>query len=525
MAEVLSPPLFREPLVERPTLLMTPNWQRWLSFLAQQAGSSTPGPAGPQGPVGPAGPQGPEGDPGPQGATGATGSQGPQGVQGPQGPAGPALGVGVANKVGYWLNAGAMTYDSLLHYDPAQHWLGIGTATPTAPLTFAQAEGQKIHLWASGTTRYGLGVSSGALDIFAQGGAVVRLGHMSMADGTTFTSAMGVTPTLVECAVSMAVAWPPAANYELTTNRFYAAGVSRFNSSVGIAMDPAYPLDVTGHARISSNLGTSSYAPSASYGIETHSVHCYALSRFEGNVIVAGSVDAYNYCMMNSLRLGDHVAPGNTLDVNGGTILRGTVGCYGNTVVGPGSLQVTGNVLYTDAIYGINAQGYAQGGTYAACRWMTCDPAWGNSIFAEAVHIYGNTVYFNLARSGGGNYFQFNFATNAYIGTGAWVDAASDRRIKRNITPIDTPLERLSKLHGSHYERTDLVADEGFPAPNPYEYGLIAQDVAEALPDAAFEHDYAGRGTLWNYYDRPILALLVESVKALAQRVEALEAV
>ena len=241
-------------------------------------------------------------------------------------------------------------------------------------------------------------------------------------------------------------------------------------------------------------------------------------------MIVAGSVDAYAYAMMHSLRLGDHVAPGAILDVNGTAIHRTTTTLVGNTVQGPGYLQVTGNTLYMDAIYGINAQGHAHGGTYAVCRWITCDPNWGNSIFAEAVHIYGNTVYFNLARSGGGNYFQFNFATNAYIGTGSWVDAASDRRIKRNITPIDTPLERLAKLHGSHYERTDLPVVEGFPAPNPHEYGLIAQDVAAALPDAAFEHDYGEeRGKLWNYYDRPILALLVESVKALAQRVEAME--
>ena len=45
MAETLSPPLFREPLVERGPLTMSANWQRWLAAFWQQAG--TGGPPGP----------------------------------------------------------------------------------------------------------------------------------------------------------------------------------------------------------------------------------------------------------------------------------------------------------------------------------------------------------------------------------------------------------------------------------------------------------------------------------------------
>jgi hypothetical protein len=88
----LSPPPFREQLVERVPLLLTPTWQRWLSQLYQRSGVPGPagpaGPAGPQGdpgPTGPEGPQGPEGDPGAQGPQGIQGVQGPQGIQGPQG--------------------------------------------------------------------------------------------------------------------------------------------------------------------------------------------------------------------------------------------------------------------------------------------------------------------------------------------------------------------------------------------------------------------------------------------------------
>ena len=239
MAErVLGPPPIREALAYRDTLLPTATWVRWLDLLRQQAASGVPGPVGPTGPVGP---QGPIGATGSQGPTGATGSQGPQGVQGPQGPTGPPGplgGTGVANKVGYWLNASTMTYDSLLHYDPVQHWLGIGTATPTAPLTFSNALGPKIDIWyAAGAGRYGMGLQGSQMQIYADPNGMIRLGNVDAA-GTTFTPRFSVLPTYTFSDVPAAIMWPIQANYELTVNRLYAAGGSRFNRLGGHCHGP-----------------------------------------------------------------------------------------------------------------------------------------------------------------------------------------------------------------------------------------------------------------------------------------------
>lgn len=66
----LSPPPFREQLVERAPLLMTATWQRWLAQLYQRSG--VPGPAGPAGPTGPPGATGPPGPPGADATLGPT---------------------------------------------------------------------------------------------------------------------------------------------------------------------------------------------------------------------------------------------------------------------------------------------------------------------------------------------------------------------------------------------------------------------------------------------------------------------
>jgi Chaperone of endosialidase/Collagen triple helix repeat (20 copies) len=79
----LSPPPFREQLVERAPLLMTATWSRWLEQLYLRSG--VPGPAGPAGPTGPQGDPGATGAEGPQGPQGDQGPQGIQGIQGPQG--------------------------------------------------------------------------------------------------------------------------------------------------------------------------------------------------------------------------------------------------------------------------------------------------------------------------------------------------------------------------------------------------------------------------------------------------------
>lgn len=392
-----SPPVFREALVYRNTLVMTETWQRWLSAFWQQAASGTPGPEGPQGPVGP---------------------------PGPQGPAGPALGAGAANKVGYWLNAGAMTYDSLLHYDPAQHWLGIGTATP------------------------------------------------------------------------------------------------------------AYALDVTGHARLSANLGTSGYAPGGTYGIETHSVHSYALSRFEGSIVVGGGLDVYTASMMQSLRLGDHAAPGAVLDVNGTALFRSSATFT--------TAPVTANLgVYRpngagDNAYALYSELNAAGGvTRYAVRCVGDAPNYmvgalgigaptDGSANAKALLVYdksavrglvirqttdtGNVpIGFQALAGTFAGYIQTDATTTQYV-------TSSDARLKEQVEPLPDALATILRLEPVRF-RWKVNDSVG--------HGLLAQAVQAVVPGVVSGAE-DGETPLGIDYGK-LVPWLLGAVHELAARVDALE--
>ena len=440
----------------------------------------------------------------------------------------PVTGVTSATGVFSAITAGANRWN--LHLiGTAQNYLagplGIGIEVPTAPLTFGNALGPKIDIYNTGVARYGMGLQSGQMQLYAESAGYITLGHVA-ADGTTYTPSLNVGATNINTTTPVAVMWPIQASYELTTNRLYVAGVSRFNSILGIGMDGTYPLDVTGAARISGNMGTSGYAPEGGYGIATYNIHCYNASRFESTLDVVDSLHAYSASTMLSLRLGDHVLPGAVLDVNGAALVRGnlTVMAAGTLQVsGGGYLQVIGNAVYADGQYGTQLQGYATTTGASWTRALSGTANWG-AMRVNFHHLHGVWAGIRIESDTAANYIDFRMSgPNAYMTAGAWVDAPSDQRVKTNVRPIGDPLVHLAKLRGCYYERTDLVAVPGFPPPPPLEYGLLAQDVAAALPEAAFEHAYARQGTLWNYYDRPVLALLVEAVKALAVRLDALE--
>ena len=134
-------------------------------------------------------------------------------------------------------------------------------------------------------------------------------------------------------------------------------------------------------------------------------------------------------------------------------------------------------------------------------------------------------------QSGGGWYNYFHVANNcmginesttsssygAYL-TGAFyatgnITAYSDRRVKENIVQIDSALEKVNKLEGVYYNRTD---DES----KTKEIGFIAQDVNEVVPELV---TYAEDVDQYGVKYQNATALLVEAVKELTQQVNDLK--
>ena len=94
------------------------------------------------------------------------------------------------------------------------------------------------------------------------------------------------------------------------------------------------------------------------------------------------------------------------------------------------------------------------------------------------------------------------------------ITAFSDARVKTNIEVIDNPLERLSKVRGVTFNRTDLERKDKRYA------GVIAQEMREALPEVVTED---GNGELSVSYGNTV-SLLIESIKAQQVQIEELKA-
>ena len=93
---------------------------------------------------------------------------------------------------------------------------------------------------------------------------------------------------------------------------------------------------------------------------------------------------------------------------------------------------------------------------------------------------------------------------------------SSDRRLKDNIQPIESPLEKVSKLGGYSF---DWIPTEGIHINEGHDIGVIAQEVEEILPEVVITRDNGYKAV---QYEK-IVALLIEANKEIKERIEKLE--
>ena len=156
----------------------------------------------------------------------------------------------------------------------------------------------------------------------------------------------------------------------------------------------------------------------------------------------------------------------------------------------------------------------------------------GNS----ASNIFGLTYSYNPnyqatgnnpgAISGLGHQMQWrtNGATHTAIGTGVYtignVTAYSDRRVKTNIQRIPDALNKVCKLNGYTYERTDLAFDEATGEKQVVrQAGVIAQEVLEVLPEVVTGSEELHYGVAYGN----MVSLLIEAIKELKDEVDSLK--
>jgi len=102
-----------------------------------------------------------------------------------------------------------------------------------------------------------------------------------------------------------------------------------------------------------------------------------------------------------------------------------------------------------------------------------------------------------------------------YVGGEIVAYAASDIKLKENISKIDNSLEKLSKISGYQYH-WNKIAQEMYPERTTLDVGVLAQEVKEIIPSAVVERE---DGYLAVKYDK-LIPLLIEAVKALKAEIE-----
>lgn len=121
---------------------------------------------------------------------------------------------------------------------------------------------------------------------------------------------------------------------------------------------------------------------------------------------------------------------------------------------------------------------------------------------------------------------------NQVRAAGDIVYGVSDVRLKTNIEIITNALEKIRQLRGVTWDQSDLAKELNAPEQLRRKAGLLAQDLQKVLPEAVglapFDTDKFGKSKsgldLLNIYYEQLTGLLVEAVKELADRNDALEA-
>jgi hypothetical protein len=195
----------------------------------------------------------------------------------------------------------------------------------------------------------------------------------------------------------------------------------------------------------------------------------------------------------------------------------------GNLTVAPASgnasLQViaaanAGLVLTRPAGAGAN---YVNGDTGGNTRWQI---VLGDGTAEGGSNAGSNFAITRFADNGAGidQPLTINRASGQATFSVAIVNGPSDRTLKENIAPIEDALANVGKLQGVQFN---------FIGQHERKLGLIAQDVAPVFPQVIQQYatQIDGKPAEKMAIDYPQLtAVLVEAIKTLTGRVEALEA-
>jgi hypothetical protein len=217
-------------------------------------------------------------------------------------------------------------------------------------------------------------------------------------------------------------------------------------------------------------------------------------------ITVSGSVTATAFSTTGSLSVGNITATG--------AISSATISTTGNATIS-GSLAVSSDIT-TATLIDLKATDSTH---EKQIRWrLNNDAGYGLAFHGAGMGLYdwvNTTSLWYVNRSSKLFQMSGSLEVSGSITANGEVSAYSDSRLKTDVQPIQSALDKVLQLSGVSYTRTDM--DSGT------QLGFIAQELLKVIPEVvnlpSTEQEY--HSVKYN----GIIALLVEAVKELNEKI------
>ena len=275
------------------------------------------------------------------------------------------------------------------------------------------------------------------------------------------------------------------------------------DGSIGVGLPysstPLANLHVVGGGYFTNNVGIATL-PSALYALNVNG-NINTNNLFSSNIGINTRTPAFNLDVNGSANFRSNVTINNLITTN---TIQGNISGSASTVTNPVQPLITtmNSVQMSSLIVANPIQGNISGSSYIVMNSSQSNiqhidnlrsvgtNSTSVTIGSPNTFISGNTIIGQNTTTNTSNaalylngvgFFNSNLTVKGRLITYGNFGSISDKTIKTDLVKIDSPLDKIDKLTGYTYNRTDTA--------NPTrETGLIAQDVNEVLPEVVYKN-------------------------------------
>ena len=276
----------------------------------------------------------------------------------------------------------------------------------------------------------------------------------------------------------------------------------RIGVGLSVNTSPSANLHVVGSGYFTNNIGIATL-PSTSYALNINGNTNIVNGLYASNIGIGILNPSFNLDVNGSANFRSNVNIHNLTTTN---TIQGNISGSANTVTNPVQPAITTlNTINISSLSVTNSiQGNISGSSYIVMNAYQSNIEYIDKVKSIGTNvplitignqstntfIYGNTIIgqnttTNTSNSvlyvNGVGLFNSNLTVQGRLITYGNFGSISDKTIKTDLIQIDSPLDKIEKLTGYTYTRTDTKDPTR-------ETGLIAQDVNEVLPEVVYKN-------------------------------------